>query len=112
MRLILSNGDYIYTDNTSSRLIDYNGKAFLVGSEMYFTYEGDIYKLSVDNPIYLNEYDSDTLEWVETSYYINSDNLPNAINANDTYNFEGFGLPLILTSLFSVFVVFNVFKRG
>lgn len=111
MRLLLSNGDFIYTDNTSSRLINDNGKASLVGNEMYFNYGGDIYKLSIDNPTYLSSYDVDLNEWVETSLYINSDNLPNAINADDTYNFEGFGLPLVLTCFFAIFVVFSVFKR-
>lgn len=112
MRLLLSNGDYVYSDNSSSRLLDLDGKASLVGEEMYFNYEGEVYKLTSSSPTYLLNYDIVTSNWVETSYYINSDNLPNAINADDTYNFEGFGLPLLLTSLFAVFIVFNVFKRG
>lgn len=109
MRILLSNGDYAYTNNTESRLLDINNKAYLVGDNLNIVSDSSTYRLSIDSPVYLEEYDNQ--EWVETDLYIPSDSIPQSLNADDTFNFEGFGLPLLLTVFFSVFVVFCVFKR-
>ena len=109
MRILLSNGDYGYTNNSNSRLVDYNDKATLVGENLYLSSNNNIYRLSIDSPTYLEEYYNN--EWTETEIYIPSDSIPHSLNADDTFNFEGFGTCLVLTSLFAVFCIFNAFKK-
>lgn len=125
MRLLLNNNDYLYTDNTSARLVTTDTQAMISGNNTLYgiTDDGTRYRLNpttsgstldlkhLQKYVYVPTTYGGSWQWQDTSLYIVSDSVPQGINADDTYNFEGFGLPLILTVFFALFTLFCIFKR-
>lgn len=134
MILYLSNGDKFYVEQNNIKLLQNNNHIYVVGDNSLFgiTEDGTRYCI---NPEYDNEhlkegvfvrrvvdaiYDpatdtyeniyGDVFEWQDTNITLTG-NIPSSMNADDTYNFDNFGIPMLLVFLVAIFVSFRVFNR-
>lgn len=134
MILHLSNGDTFYVQQDNIKLVKLNNSIHIVGNDILYgiTDNGTRYRLNpessttrleiagtenrVVDAIYdpvTDTYDeiyADVPVWNLSSITL-SDNIPSSMNADDTYNFDNFGLSMLLVFALAIFVSFRVFNR-
>lgn len=134
MKLLLSNGEYFYVQQNNIKLLNSNNSVFVVGGDILYgvTEDGSRYRIDPDyDNSHLQEatwtsrvidavYDpstdtyeeiyGDALTWVDTNITISSP-IPSSMNSDDTFNFDNFGISLLLVFALSIFVSFRVFNR-
>lgn len=125
MKLLLSNGEYLYVGETNARLLDVNNRAYLVDNNTLYgiTDDGTRYRLNhttsgssldsyhLQEYVYTSSAYGGSWSWQDTSIYITSSSIPPSLNSDNTYNFEDFNPSLLLVFILSAFIILNAFKR-
>ena len=121
MRLITSDGEYIYVEENGFLLQEVDGKSYLVGDTSLFgiTDNGDRVRLTSEINDTSNLYNLEYFEgidetgpiWTQSNEYIEWESVPPSLRADDTFNFRNFNIELISVVLLALFIVFCVFKR-
>lgn len=125
MRVLLSNGEYLYIGVTNARLLSIGSRAYLVDNNTLYgiTDDGTRYRLnhttsgSTLNSYNLQEYVytpsayGGSWSWSDTNLYISSSTIPPSLNADSTFNFEDFNPSLLLTFILATIVILLAFKR-
>lgn len=126
MKIELTNGDIAYIEQSTIKLVDIEGHTSLVGGSTLYgvTENGERFRLT---PTYSSSTGFDlckldyyqwvastyggSYQWVASNDEIEWSSVPVSMYADDTYNFDNFGLTLPFVIFFAVFIVFCVFKR-
>lgn len=136
MRFGLSNDEWFYVEQNDIKLIEIDGDYHIVGGQILYgiSESGTRYRLNPDvSTKYFEEYTTeyriidaiydpvnDTYEevygdvpvWTLTDITLDTGfAIPNSMNANDTYNFDNFSIPMLLVFAVAIFVSFRVFNR-
>lgn len=137
MRVGLSNDEWFYIEQNDIKLVLINDKFHIVGGQILYgiSESGERYRLNPDvstcylekfsiestvvDSVYNAEEDvydpvyADVPTWTLTNLTLDSEHfsIPSSMNANDTYNFDNFGLSHLFVIFIAVFVAFRVFKH-
>ena len=125
MKLKLSNGHDLYIQQNDIKLQQINNKTYIVGNETLYGVDdtGVKWRLSpsqsdTTDMFTLDYYDEVNTSssyyrwvWVDSSVQIEWDSVPPSMIADDTFNFDNFGLNLGFFIFLGVFIVFFIFKR-
>lgn len=126
MRLELTNGDIAYVEQDNIKLVELDGHTCIVGNTTLYgvTENGERFRLSpsyssstgfniykLDYYEYVSSNYGGSYQWVSSSDEIEWTSVPVSMYADDTYNFDNFGLTLPFMVFLAVFVIFCIFKR-
>lgn len=121
MRLMTSEGDYIYIEENKALLQEIDGKSYLVGNTPIYgiTAYGDRVRLTPEisdtsnlyNLEYFEGFDETGDIWTQSDEYIAWDSVPPSLKADDTFNFRNYNVELVSITALAIFIIFCVFKR-
>lgn len=125
MKLELSNGRTFYVQQKDIKLQQINNKTYIIGNDVLYGVDdtgtkwrlyptesdtSDMY--SLDYYDYVPSSSSyNRWQWVDTNVQIEWESVPPSMKADDTFNFDNFGLNLGFFIFLGIFIIFFIFKR-
>lgn len=121
MKLELSNGNDLYVSQNNIKLQQINNKTYITGNDTLYGVDSNGTRWRL-NPSQSDTSDMYTLDyytyssqyrwnWADSNVTIKWESVPPSMRADDTFNFDNFGVPLVLTIFLAVFIIFGVHKR-
>lgn len=126
MRVELTSGEIAYIEQGDIKLVEIDGHTSIVGNTALYgvTENGERFRLNpsfssnsgynlynLDYYEYVSSNYGGSYQWVSSNDEIEWSSVPVSMYADDTYNFDNFGLTLPFIVFLAVFVIFCVFKR-
>lgn len=126
MKVELTNGDIAYIEQGTAKLVELNNHTCIVGNSTIYgvTENGDRFRLSptysgstgynlysLDYYEYVSSNYGGSYQWVSSNDEIEWSSVPVSMYADDTYNFDNFGLTLPFIVFLAIFIIFCIFKR-
>lgn len=124
MRLKLSNNRDLYVSQNNIKLQEINNRTYITGNDVLYGVDNtgvrwrltpsqsdttDMY--SLDFYEYVRSGTTYRWQWTDSTTTILWDSVPPSMRADDTFNFDNFGVSLPLVIFLAVFIIFGVHKR-